>query len=263
MNKQVVFDAPTGARIGEGERSGAHKVMAQFRFEFLSTLRRGESVLVTILIPLLLLIFFGSVPIFESSRSAQLQQLVPGLLVLAVMSTGMVSLGIATAFERQYGVLKRLGASPLTRPQLLMAKGLTTLCVVLIQVAVLLAVASLVFGWRPEGNGWLTGLLVLAGLITFTGIGLWMAGALRAEATLGLANGLYLVLLLLGGIVVPVNSLPGALASVVHFLPSAALADLLRGALDSSYSSSAISVPILVFWVIATPLAAARWFRWE
>lgn len=236
---------------------------AQFKFELLSTLRRGESLLVTLIIPLLLLIFFGSVPVFGLDKFAEVRQLVPGLLVLAVMSTGMVSLGIATAFERQYGVLKRLGASPLTRGQLLAAKGLTTVCIVTIQAALLLGVAALVFGWRSAGNGALAGILVILGLAIFTGIGLWMAGALRAEATLGLANGLYLVLLLLGGIVVPVSILPGTLAAVVRLLPSAALTDLIRAALQPSYNASGMSVPVLIFWVIAAPLAAVRWFRWE
>ncbi len=237
--------------------------LAQFRFETLSTLRRGEGLLVTIIIPLLLLVFLGSVPLFDSDRSVELRQLVPGLLALAVMSTGMVSLGIATAFERQYGVLKRLGASPLTRPQLLAAKGLSTLLVVAIQTALLVVVARLVFGWAPGANPWAAGVLMLLGLAVFVGLGLWMAGALRAEATLGLANGLYLVLLLLGGIVVPVSVLPGPIASVVRFLPSAALADLLRAALGSGGHAQGISLPVLIAWAILMPLAAARWFRWE
>ncbi len=117
---------------------------AQFKFELKLALRRGEGLLVTIFIPLLLLVFLGSVPFFSPDRSRRVAEVMPGLLALAVMSTGMVSLGIATAFERQYGFLKRLGATPLTRPQLLLAKGLTTLLTVCCQVFLLWVV-----GWWP------------------------------------------------------------------------------------------------------------------
>ena len=157
----------------------------------------------------------------------------PGALALAVIATSLVNLGIATAYERNYGVLKRLGGSPLTRGGLLTAKMLAVLAVEIGQVVLLIAIAAVVLGWRP-GPGASPALFVVAlllGTLAFAGLGLLMAGALRAEATLALANGLFIAFLLLGGIVIPVSHLPEPLATVAGLLPAAALADLFRVAL--------------------------------
>ena len=135
--------------------------------------------------------------------------LAPGILALAVMSTAMVSLGIATGFERQYGVLKRLGATPLGRPRLLGAKIASVAAVEIVQVALIVvdrpAPRAGIPGARP---GWLC-LLSCSATVAFAGLGLLMAGTLRAEVTLAAANGLYLLLLLLGGMVFPLSKLPG------------------------------------------------------
>ena len=238
-------------------------VAAQTRVELLLTLRRGESVLVTLVIPTLLLLFFGSVDVLPTGGARPVDFLIPGLLALAVMSTAMVSLGIATAFERQYRVLKRLGGSPLPRAGLLAAKVVAVLAVELVQLALLLGIAALVFGWRPAGHLGLALVVLLLGTAAFGGLGLWMAGALRAEATLAVANGLYLVFLLLGGIVVPLSALPGPLAIPAALLPSAALSETLRASFDPAAPLPIASLGLLAGWAIVAPVAAARAFRWE
>src|SRR6266581_5166890 len=105
------------------------------------TLRRGESVLLTLGIPVMLLVFFSVVDVLPTGRKHPVDFLAPGVLALAVMSTSMVGLGIATGFERQYGVLKRLGSTPLGRPALLTAKTIAILAVELVQVAVVVPIA--------------------------------------------------------------------------------------------------------------------------
>lgn len=236
---------------------------AQALLELRLTLRRGESVLITIVVPALLLVFFASVVTLPDTGQRPVDALVPGILALAVMSTAMVSLGIATAFERQYGVLKRLGGSPLPRPILLLAKTLAVLVVELIQVLALLALA-LALGWRAGGNAALALLALLLGTAAFGGLGLWMAGAWRAEAALAGANGLYLVLLLLGGIFVPVANLPAGLGRVAGLLPSAALADVLRAALlPDAALPVGFPLAILCAWAVAGPALASLTFRWE
>src|SRR5437660_1649650 len=126
-------------------------VLAQARVELVLTLRRGESVLLTLVIPVVLLLFFSEVDILPTGVRDPVDFLAPGILALAVMSTAMVGLGIATGFERQYGVLKRLGATPLGRPALLAAKTAAILAVEILQTVVLVVVA-LVLGWRPSGS---------------------------------------------------------------------------------------------------------------
>lgn len=239
----------------------AKGVGAQIQVETKLTLRRGETLLVTLGIPVGILVFFGNVDLVDTGYADPLDFLVPGVLALAVMSTAMVSLGIATAFERRYGVLKRLGTTPLGRRGLLTAKTLTVVTVEVIQ-AVIIVVAGVLLGWSP-GGGILEAIAVMAlGTVAFAGLGLLMAGTLRAEATLAVANGGYLLLLVLGGMAYPLDKLPLALQDVARVLPAAPLAECLRSALTGTGIPGA-RLSILVGWAVLTPLLAARSFRWE
>lgn len=235
---------------------------AQTAMEMRLMSRRGENLLVTLVIPLVLLLFFGSTSVFAMGGERPVDFLVPGILALAIMSTGMVSLGIATAYERHYGVLKRLGGSPLTRPELIGAKIASVVAVEAGQAVLLLGVAVLAFSWRPLG-GWAAPLgISVLGTITFAGLGLLMAGGLRAEATLAGANGLYLIFALIGGMFLPVDHLPSALAGIAPYLPPDALADLLRSSLTGT-ALSGFSLIVLLVWTAAFVLLAMRTFQWE
>jgi ABC-2 type transport system permease protein len=235
----------------------AAAVAAQARAELRLTLRRGESLLVTVVIPLGLLVFFASASVLpKDTRSIGF--LLPGTVALAIISTGMVSLGIATAYERYYGVLKLLGATPLPRWALVLSKLAAVLALELIQIALLVAVAALFYGWRAPSSVPAALLAVLLGSAAFAGLGLAMAGRLRAEMTLGIANGLFLLFLLLGGLFVPLGRLPAGIGPIAVLLPAHALASALRGA---TFASEAWAV--LVVWAIIAPALAAVTFRWE
>jgi ABC-2 type transport system permease protein len=224
------------------------------------TLRRGESLLITLVVPVVLLIFFGFAPVAPTPPDF----LVPGLLALAVMSTSMVSLGIATAYERYYGALKRLLGSPLPRGSLILAKTLSVLLIEVVQIALLLGIARLMFGWRPDGSLLAALAALILGSAAFAGLGLLMAGTLRAEATLAVANGLYLVFLLLGGFIVPLDNLPGPVAAVAHALPAAALTDATRAALRGGSDQGVLGpLTLLAAWAVVTMGAAAVTFRPE
>ena len=257
---------PTAALPGATPAASATLVtmiLALARMELRLALRRGESVLVTLVIPLALLLFFGLVDVMPVAPERRAEFLVPGILALAIMSTAMVSTGIATAFERYYKVLKRLGASPLPRIGLLAAKIASVLAIETVQVVLIVALAVLVLGWRPDTVSASVPLVLILGTSAFGGLGLLMAGALRAEATLAVANGLYLVFLLLGGIVFPTSHLGPWLAGLAVLLPSSALAETLRSALGAGGPVPVVSWIVLVIWAVAAPLAAALTFRWE
>jgi ABC-2 type transport system permease protein len=245
-------------------RSGslAAAVAAQTRVEILLTLRRGENVLITLVVPVVLLVFFASLGLVPAG-SNPMDFLLPGMLALAVISTSMVSLGIATAFERQYRVLKRLGGTPLPRGGLLAAKGLSVLVIEVVQVVLLVAIAAGVYGWRPSPGGLVGIVVLLLGTAAFAGIGLAMAGGMRAEATLAAANGLYLVFLLLGDIVLPISHLPTPLALIARVLPAAAFSRTLRATMAPGTPAPGIDALILVAWAVVAPLVASRVFRWE
>jgi ABC-2 type transport system permease protein len=248
-----------------GPASSLAATIAQTAMELRLTARRGENVLVTIVIPVVVLLFFASVAVLPTGSGRPVDFLLPGSLALAVVATGLVNLGIATAYERHYGVLKRLGGSPLTRGSLLVAKMAAVLVVEVAQAVLLIAIAAAAVGWRP-GPGASPALFLMAlllGTLAFASLGLLLAGSLRAEATLALANALFLAFLLLGGIVLPVAELPGPLAAMAVLLPAAALADLFRTALGSGDADPVRAVVILAAWGIGAVVLAARSFRWE
>jgi ABC-2 type transport system permease protein len=229
------------------------------------TARRGENVLVTIVIPAVVLVFFSAFPIGDAGGAHPVDFVLPGVLSLAVISASLVNLGIATAYERSYGVLKRLGGTPLPRAGLVVAKIAAVGVVEVLQVVLLLAIGAVVLGWRPgAATDLLTVVVALVlGTLAFAGLGLWMAGTLRAEATLAGANGLFLAFLLLGGVVVPVDRLPQALADVARILPANALSEALRTGLGGTQGSAGGSLLILAAWAIVAVAAAMLTFRWE
>lgn len=238
--------------------------LAQAGMELRLSARRGENVLVTIVIPAVVLVFFASVGILPTIAGRPVDFLLPGSLALAVIAASLVNLGIATAYERHYGVLKRLGGSPLTRAALLGAKIAAILVVEGAQVALLLVIAVLGLGWAapPSTSPALFLVVLLLGTAAFAGLGLLLAGSLRAEGTLALANALFLVALLLGGIVVPLDHLPGWLSGPAALLPAAALSEGFRIALGSTGDA----VPPLVnlaAWGAGAVTLASRTFRWE
>ncbi|MCC5952750.1 MAG: ABC transporter permease [Acidimicrobiia bacterium] len=239
-------------------------VVAQARTEIVLALRNGEQVLVSLGIPLLVLVFFSTVEVLPLPEGVDqpVDFLAPGVLALTIMSTAMVSLGIGTGFERSYGVLKRLGATPLGRPRWVAAKILMVLAV---QALALIAVglAAIVLGWRPDAGVVALPVVVVAGTAAFAGIGLAMAGTLRGPATLAAANGLYLVLLLVGGMVIPLDSLPGGVEAVARLLPAAALSEV-TGAVSTAGTTVPVGAAVvLAVWALGAPALAAATFRWE
>lgn len=247
--------APTAAPATQAWR-------AQTRIELLLTLRRGESVLLTFLIPMVLLAFFSKVDVLPTGDGDPIDFLLPGVLALAIMSTALVSVAIATGFERQMGVLKRLGATPLTRRQLLGAKTAAVVAIEILQIVVLL-LEGYVLGFRFDAPS--LGLAIAAAVlatIAFAGLGLLMAGTLPALTTLAAANGVYLLLLLISGMVFPLDELPSGLQSLAKLLPSTALAQVFHGALGGGDVPGG-AFAVLLVWAVGAPLAAARWFRWE
>jgi ABC-2 type transport system permease protein len=228
------------------------------------TLRRGENLLVTIVIPTAVLLFFATVGIIADIGGRPVDFLLPGTLALAVIATGLVNLGIATGYDRQYGVLKRLGGAPIPRASVIAAKIVAVLVIEVAQVVLLIGVAALVLGWRPlaDASPVLAVASLLLGTAAFAGLGLLLAGTLRAEATLALANGLFLAFLMLGGIVIPVDHLPGPVATFAQLLPAAALSDALRISLGAAGDAST-PLLILAAWAVAAVALATRTFRWE
>ncbi|MEN3585090.1 ABC transporter permease [Streptomyces sp. ZYX-F-203] len=237
-------------------------IAAQAALETRMLLRNGEQLLLTVVIPTVLLVLFGSLDIVDTGTGEAVDFLTPGILALAVMSTAFTGQAIATGFERRYGVLKRLAASPLPRRGLMAAKTLSVLAVEVLQVALLSSVA-LAMGWSPHG-GLLAVLALLAlGTAAFSGLGLLMAGTLKAEATLAAANLVFLLLLVGGGVVVPLDRFPEPAQAVLGLSPLAALSEGLREVLQHGGGTPWASLAILAGWAVVGLTAAGRFFRWD
>ena len=230
-------------------------------------LRNGENLLVTLGIPLVILVFFSVVPVLPTDGTRSVDFLVPGVLAVSVMGSAMVSLGIATGFERSYLVLKRLGATPLRRSELVAAKALAVLAVEAAQVVLVVGIGILL-GWQPQAGpvGVAAGVAgVLLASLAFAGLGLAMAGRLPALGSLAAINALFLFLLMVSGLVFPLDRLPGALQTVALLFPAAWLARTLRDAFAVTGDGLVPLLPLVVLalWALAATGAAARLFRWE
>ena len=237
-------------------------IAAQTALETRMLLRNGEQLLLTVVIPALLLVLFSAVDIVDTGTGEAVDFLAPGILALAVLSTAFTGQAIATGFERRYGVLKRLASSPLPRWALMTAKTLSVLVTEVLQVVLLTAIAF-GLGWSPHGSPFAVLLLLVLGTAAFSGLGLLMAGTLKAEATLAAANLVFLLLLVGGGVVVPLDKFPDAAQSVLGLLPIAALSDGLRDVLQLGGAMPWGDLGILAAWSVLALGAAARFFRWE
>jgi len=239
--------APTGRRV-------VRHALVEARL----LVRNGEQLMLALVIPLAILI--GGP--FLGDRLGGPQALAPSVLALAVWSSAFTSVAIATGFERRYGVLERLAATPLGRPGLLAGKSLAVVLVVAGQL-VLLSCVALALGWRPvlTPATVLTGAgLTVLGVATNTSLALLLAGRLRAEVTLGLANLIYVLLLAGGALVIPLSRYPVVLQHVLPVLPTAALGEGLRRA----SAGQVLGWPflVLIIWLLAAGIAAGKSFRW-
>ncbi len=238
------------------------QVLAQAGMEARLMLRNGEQLLLAVVIPVIVLVggVAGADRVGINLDGPAVDTITPGVLALAVMSTAFTSLAIATGFERRYGVIKRLGSSPLSRTGLLVGKILALLMVEALQVIVISSVA-LALGWAPDASILALLVALVLGTAAFAALGLALAGSLRAEATLAAANLVYLLLLAGGAVVLPLSAY-GGIGEVLQWLPSAALGDAMRAALIDARTSLR-DLLVLAGWAVAGALLTARTFSWE
>lgn len=229
--------------------------LAQAGMEWRALMTNGEQLLLTLVIPVAVLV--AVVRVGLSAVAAAM----PGVLTLAVLSSAFTATAIATGFERRSGVLKLLGATPLSRSGLLVGKTAATLAVIAGQW-LLVAVTGALLGWQATGNLAALGACAALGTAALGTWGFALAGLVRAEATLALANAIFLILLFAGGTALPTDRLPGPVRAVVELLPTAALSAALRGVMGLA-ATGWQPVLILLGWAGAGALVAARTFRWE
>lgn len=238
------------------------RVLGQARFEAGTLLRNGEQLLVSIVLPLGALFGLALTTVPSLGDGRRIDVATPGVLALCVISAAFTAQAIATGFDRRASVLRLLGTTPLGRDGLLWGKALATLAVEVVQWC-LVGSVGLALGWQPEPIGFLYAVLfLLLGTWAFVALALLLAGTLRAEGVLAVANLVWVFLLVLGGVLVPRTELPAAVAGVVGVLPSAALGDGLRAAfLDGALLAGPVLV--LAAWASVATALTAWTFRWS
>lgn len=249
-------------RPAPGAAPLARMLVTQTSFELRLLLRNGEQLLLTLIIPALLLVLFGLAPVLGLPPGERVDFLTPGIIALAVMSTAFTSQAINTGFQRRYGLLKRLGATPLPRWALLVAKTAGIVAIEAGQILLLAAVA-ISMGWDPRGSALAAAGLVVLGTVAFSGLGLLLAGTLRAEATLAAANLVYVVFLALGGVVFPLEHFSPGIRAALELLPISALAGGLRDVLQHGAAFPGPATAVLATWSVLALAAASVTFSWE
>ncbi|MFC7752094.1 ABC transporter permease [Tsukamurella soli] len=232
---------------------------AQTRMELILLLRNGEQLLLTMLIPIALLVGLSLLPIGDYAET-RANVFVPAIMAVALTSTAFTGQAIAVGFDRRYGALKRLGATPLPRWGIIGGKTLAVVAVVILQ-SVILGLIGAALGWRPHAPGLVIGAVVLAvGIFAFSSLGLLLGGTLKAEVVLALANLLWFALAAIGSLVVMQHRVPGAALTVARLIPSGALTNALTAATDRG-SIDWFGLIVLVIWGITGAAAAVRLFR--
>lgn len=258
------MSVPLDVTPSPGAAPRRRRILAHGRLELTMLLRNGEQLLLTVVLPVGLLLVLSLTEIIDiggGTRAERLDVVVPSMVALAILSTSFTALAIQTGFERRYGVLRRVGTTPLSRADLLAGKAVAVLVVETGQIAVLTVIGA-ALGWRPDPVGVLLLVpLTLLGSATLAALALLLAGVVRAEATLAVANLAYL-LLAGAGVVIPLDQLPDSLQPFLELLPSTALAEALRVACSTG-TVPLTAVLVLVGWLAAASVAVARWFRWE
>ena len=240
---------------------GWQMVRAASGLELKMLLRNGEQLLLAVLIPLAVLVGLATTTFVELT-APRIDTVTPGVLVLALLSTAFTSQAITTAFDRRYGVLKRLAAAGVGKGLLVAGKCGAAL-VVIVGQWVLLGAVALVLGWHPHGNAAWVVVLALLGAAAFIGLALLLGGTLRAEAVLAFANVIWLALVVVGGVVIPLTRAPDWLRIVGEFTPAGALSVALRAVLQAGTAPSVLTLGVLVGWIVAGWAGTVRWFQWQ
>ena len=235
--------------------------LRQGAWEFKLSLKNGEQFLLLVIIPVAVFLTLTQTAVIGGGKWDIAEALSVSITV-SVLAAGFTSLAIATAFERRSGTLVTMGVTPISRVELVTGKTLSTVYLAAIS-ALILGVVALVLGWSPTLSATLIPLILILGIASVTGFAFLLAGTVRAEAVLALANGIFVFAMIFGGIVFQYS---GILGTVIDLFPPAALSNCMSHALDSTPQDSPpllVSIGVLLAWSVAGTLASAKFFKWR
>ena len=235
--------------------------LRQGAWEFKLSLKNGEQFLLLVIIPVAVFLALTQTAIIGGEKW-DIAEALSASITVSVLAAGFTSLAIATAFERRSGTLVTMGVTPISRVELVVGKTLSTVYLAAISVLVL-GLVALVLGWRPTMSATLIPLILLLGIASVTGFAFLLAGTVRAEAVLALANGIFVFAMIFGGIVFQYS---GTVGTVIELFPPAALSNCMSHVLDSTSPDSPpflVSIGVLLVWSVVGTLASAKFFKWR
>ena len=239
----------------------ARRLTTQTKWEFLLNARNSEQALLLVLIPILILIVMTKTTIIGGETTA-LPLALATVLTVSTFAAGFTSLAIATAFERRSETLVFLGTTSLTRAEVVLAKSLGSFLLAVF-AGLFTIIAALLLGWTPTFLILLTPLCMILGVFSVGGFAYLLAGTLRAEAVLAIANGIFVLVLMFGGIIFTFGD---TMTNVLEYFPPLALKGLIQYVVSEQNpgATSVIkAISVLGAWGVAGHLLAFRFFKWR
>jgi ABC-2 type transport system permease protein len=203
---------------------------------------------------------------FVRPGSRYIDFLLPGLIGLNLLGTGMWGIGFAIANWRQQRLLRRMIATPMRRSDFLLAMLLARLLWLVLEVGIILAFGALVFHTAVRGSWLAFALVTLLGTLTFSAIGLLVAVRARTiEAVSGLMNVVQLPMWLLSGSFFSAERFPAVMQPLVQVLPLTLVNNALRAIMNESAGLATVApaAGLIAAWGLVSFFAALKWFRWD
>ncbi|HEY0099658.1 MAG TPA: ABC transporter permease [Pyrinomonadaceae bacterium] len=192
--------------------------------------------------------------------------LIPGLLGLNIMGSGLMGVGFAIVTARMRKLLKRLAATPMSRSHYLLSFVFSRLILLVLEVGAVIIFARLVFSYRVQGSFPSIVLLLLTGAFAFSGIGLLLASrATTLEGVSGLMNMVMMPMWLLSGTFFSSERFPAFLQPFIKILPLTALNDALRAMMNegTTLADNVTPLCVLLAWAVLSFIVALKVFRWQ
>jgi ABC-2 type transport system permease protein len=244
----------------------------QVRYEQRTFWRNPEAAAFAFALPLVFMfifaLFFSGETVKQRGNLDYMQFMLPGVIAFGVISTTYTYLSVGTAQLRDWGVLKRVRGTPLPGSAYLIGRSLSSAISALLFTAVAIPIGMLAYDVHFYGGTALALVATLVlGILCFALLGLAITGIIpNAEAAPPIAIGLMLPLVLLSGIFIPNERMPGWLVRVTDLLPMSHFAHALQYAFDprtSGMGFRGVDLLIVGAWTVAAFVLATIGFKWE
>jgi ABC-2 type transport system permease protein len=237
------------------------RLRIQTQWEFLLNARNSEQALLLVIIPIVILFVLVKTTIVGGA-SSPIESAFATVITISTFAAGFTSLAIATAFERRSETLVFLGTTSLTRTEVVFAKSLGSFLLAAF-AGVFTLIAALVLGWTPTFGALLVPIWIVLGVFSVSGFAYLLAGTLRAEAVLAIANAIFVFVLIFGGVIFAFGK---SVTDILGFFPPLALKAVLEFSVTTTNTVDVNVIKamlVLLAWGVVGHVLASRFFKWR